>query len=83
MLTYTQQLWQQGMKKGVERGMQEGVQQGLQQGERSMLLKLLKRRFGERTVRSYEDKILEASSADIERWAENILAAKTIEEVFS
>lgn len=67
MLTYTQQLWQQG----------------IEQGESKLLLKQLKRRFAEKATSAYEAKLMRASSSEIERWAENILDAKTIEEVFS
>jgi len=66
MLTYTQRLWQDG----------------IEQGESKLLLKQLKRRFAEKVTRAYEAKLMQASSSEIERWAENILDAKTIEEVF-
>ncbi|HLR18097.1 MAG TPA: DUF4351 domain-containing protein [Alcanivoracaceae bacterium] len=90
MTSYTQQLFergiQQAMQEGVQQGMEQGVQQGLaqgqEQGERQLLLRQLKRRFGAQSVRTYEAKLLRASTSDIERWAENILDAKTIEEVF-
>jgi len=79
MLTYTQQLWQQGRLEGK----QEGKLEGIGRGERQLLLKQLKRRFADKATRTYETKVMQANSTDIERWAINILDAKTIEEVFS
>lgn len=91
MLTYTQRLWQQGKQEGVQLGRQEGrlegklegKLEGIGQGERELLLKQLKRRFANKATRVYEAKVMQANSTDIERWAINILDAKTIEEVFS
>ena len=87
MLTYTQRLWQEGKQEGVQLGRQEGrlegKREGIGQGERELLLKQLKRRFAKKATRVYEAKVMQANSIDIERWAINILDAKTIEEVFS
>ena len=38
---------QQGLQEGRQQGLQEGRQQGLQQGERRLLLRQIRRRFGE------------------------------------
>ena len=70
-------------KRLVEESAKQSLQQGLEQGERLLLLKLLKRRFTKQAAQAYENKLLQASSKDIERWAENILDAETIEEVFA
>jgi len=83
MLTYTQQLWQQGRLEGKQEGRLEGKREAIGQGERELLLKQLKRRFANKATRVYEAKIMQANNTDIERWAINILDAKTIEEVFS
>src|SRR5699024_5694831 len=70
-------------KRLAEESAKQSLQQGLEQGERLLLLKLLKRRFTKQAAQAYENKLLQASSKDIERWAENILDAETIEEVFA
>lgn len=63
-------------------GIQEGIQQGMQQGEILVLRKLLTRRFGELPA-AIERRLSQASSAELESWAENILDAQTLEEVFT
>lgn len=64
-----------------EEGIQQGMQQGMELGERSVLLKLLKRRFA-KEAQSYESKVAMADQQDLERWLDNILDADTIEDVF-
>lgn len=65
-----------------ERLLGEGRQQGRQEGEQALLAKQLNRRFGplDNTV---ELRLQRASSEELERWAENILDAQTLDEVFA
>ena len=56
-------------------------QEGLQEGERTVLERLLQRRFGTLSPEITE-KLSVASSVDLENWAENVLDAKTLDEVF-
>jgi hypothetical protein len=66
----------------IERkGIQQGMQQGIQQGEVFILKRLLKRRFGELPVQ-LEQRLNEASIGELESWAEHILSANTLEDVF-
>ena len=60
---------------------QEGRQEGLQEGERTVLKRQLQRRFGTLSPEITE-KLSVASSVDLENWAENVLDAKTLDEVF-
>ncbi len=62
-------------------GMQRGMQQGRVEGERAVLERLLHRRFG---ILSPEiaQRLNQASVADLETWAENLLDANTLEDVF-
>ena len=62
-------------------GMQQGKQEGKQEGEGYLLLRQIKRRFSQ-LPDWVEEKITQATTDQIEQWADNILDATTIEEVF-
>ncbi|WP_140048519.1 DUF4351 domain-containing protein [Thioflexithrix psekupsensis] len=62
-------------------GMTEGERKGQTNGERGIFMRLLKKRFGKLPY-SVESKIENATSAQLEQWALNILDAKTMEDVF-
>ncbi len=64
------------------KAMEKGVAQGVAQGSLSILLKQLNHRFGELDQAALE-KLREASPEQLERWAENVLDARTLEEVFT
>lgn len=66
-MAYISSFERKAMEKGVERG---------------ILLKQLNRRFGELPP-SVLDKLHAASPEQLECWAENILVAETLEEVFT
>ncbi|MCE3238526.1 MAG: putative transposase, partial [Gammaproteobacteria bacterium] len=64
-----------------QRGVQQGMQQGMQQGEAALLLRLMQSRFG--TVPSfYTQRIMGANSETLLAWGNNILTAKTLDEMF-
>ncbi len=60
----------------------EGRQEGRQEGERTVLERLLQRRFGVLPPEITE-KLNEASSTELENWAENVLDAEKLEDVFN
>lgn len=60
----------------------KAMKKGLTQGSLSILLKQLNHRFGELDQAALE-KLHGASPDQLERWAENILDARTLEEVFT
>ena len=62
-------------------GMQRGMQKGRVEGERAVLERLLHRRFG---ILSPEvaQRLNQAPATDLEAWAENLLDANTLEDVF-
>lgn len=66
----------------TERLLTQGRQQGMQQGELAVLSRLLARRFGPLDTATAE-RLQQASPAELERWADNILDARTLDEVFS
>ena len=67
--------------EGIQQGMQRGMQQGRVEGERAVLERLLHRRFGILSP-DIAQRLNQASAADLETWAENLLDADTLEDVF-
>ena len=76
---------EQGMQQGIERGVQQGIEQGMNrgrvEGERALLRRQLRRRFGVLSPETVE-RVDQASARDLESWAENVLDAGTLDEVF-
>ena len=70
------------VKSWKEGWIEQGLEQGLEQGERALLLRLLTRRFGPLDKQT-ESRLQQASGAELERWADNILDACTLEDVFT
>ncbi len=66
----------------TEEGIQRGLQQGLQQGESRVLKRQLVTAFGT-LPKHLEEKLEAASTDDIELWAERILTAQCLDEVFA
>lgn len=66
----------------LNEGIQKGVQKGRQEGELNVLLRLLTRRFGPLDAAT-EQRLQETSSEELERWADNILDAASLDEVFA
>ena len=64
-----------------QEGMERGVRQGRVEGERAVLERQLRRRFGRLSPQAAE-RLRRASAADLEIWADNVLDADTLDEVF-
>jgi len=62
-------------------GIEKGLQQGLQEGEVIMLKRLLTRRFGSLPAWA-EQRLEQASPEELEVWADRLLEAQQLEEVF-
>ena len=62
-------------------GMERGMEQGRVEGERAVLERQLKRRFGLLPPAAAE-RLGGASADDLETWAENVLDAETLSDVF-
>ena len=74
MTTWSQSLLMQGHQKGIQEGRQEG--------EAAILLRQLVRRFGPLGAATIE-RVQTASSAQLEQWADNILDARSLDEVLA
>ena len=77
MASLSERLRAEGMGKGVEMGMAEGVKTG----ERAVLIRQLNLRFGplsDETLMRLND----AGQQQLETWADRILDAGTLDEVF-
>ena len=68
-------------EKGLEKGLKQGLEQGLRRGEAQLLLRQLTRRFGT-LPNEIQQRLDQASTTELEQWADNILDATTLEEVF-
>lgn len=77
MAGLTERLLQEGMEKGIHQGMQEGMQQG----SLGVLLRLITRRFGPLDS-STRQRLQQATVQELECWADNILDAQTLDDVF-
>ncbi len=67
--------------KGEEKGLQKGLQKGLLEGEALVLRRQLRKRFGELPDWA-QAKLANASTDELESWAEAILDAKTLQAAF-
>ena len=72
---------EEGMQRGMQQGMQQGMQRGRVEGERALLERQLRRRFGLLSP-EIAARLGRASAADLETWAENVLDAPTLDDVF-
>jgi flagellar biosynthesis/type III secretory pathway protein FliH len=73
---------EQGLEQGMEQGMEKGRKQGMQQGGASLLKRLLLNRFDQ--LPQWIDQRLEnASRQELEGWADRVLDAQRLEDVFS
>lgn len=62
--------------------LEEGREEGLAQGRAEVLLKLLRLKFGS-LPESAEEKVRQASLEELDRWAERVLSAQSLEETLA
>lgn len=67
----------------INQGIQQGLEQGHQQGIRTMLLKLLRQRFGSQVDARVEQRLAAASTEQLETWTERVLSAATLGELLA
>jgi predicted transposase YdaD len=68
--------------KGRAEGIAEGIAEGKAEGKAETLMRQLRRRFGDLPA-AVEQRLRSATIADLDRWADRILDAATLEAVFS
>ncbi len=71
--------WEQ---KAHEEGIEKGIEQGIEQGEAEVLLRQLKQKFGAVSGEILR-RVDQAESEQLLTWAERILTAERIEDVFA
>ncbi len=69
-------------KKYAAEGRKEGLKEGLEEGQRKILIRQLTLKFGE-LPDGILQRIRAADAEYLERWAERILVARTIDDVFA
>ncbi len=72
----------QGLQQGIDQGIDRGIAQGIDRGASLILKRQLTRRFGplnEERLKSID----QASREQLEVWAERILSAQSLDQVFS
>ena len=70
-----------GEARGVQLGLEQGIEQGIHRGEAAVLKRQLKRRYGD-LPEWVEERLAQASREELESWADRVLDAKRLEDVF-
>lgn len=78
-MTQWTETWKQ---QGLELGLEQGLKKGEVIGQEKLLKKLMRKRFGNLFDARFQDRLRNATPEQLERWADRILDAGTIEEVF-
>ena len=71
-----------GEQRGEQRGEKRGEKRGEQRGAASVLKRLLTRRF-EQLPAWAEERLENASRDEIEHWADRVIDAESLEQVFA
>jgi hypothetical protein len=81
VIEWTKEWKEEGLQEGIQQGVQQGMQQGMQLGEAAILMRLLMRRFGP-LPEGVQTQLKQAPTEQLERWAERVLEATRLEDVF-
>ena len=71
---------EQGIERGIEQGIQTGLREGQLEGRAAMLSRLLQLKFGD-LPETLQQRLAQASEAELDLWAERILFADSLEQV--
>jgi flagellar biosynthesis/type III secretory pathway protein FliH len=82
-LMQTQDIVETWRQEAIQEGVKKGVKQGVQQGECAVLLRQLRKRFGDAVDAHVEQRVATASIEQIDLWTMRILSAATLAEVFA
>ena len=69
-------------RDALEEGLKRGHKQGVKQGEVSLLKRQLRHRF-DRLPQWIDQRLKQASRQELESWAERVLDAESLDEVFA
>jgi len=72
----------EGRLEGKREGKREGKLEGKREGEAAILLRLINRKFGAEVSDAYRDRVEQADAETLLHWAERVLTADSIDEVF-
>ena len=75
---WTEEWKQQGLEQGIE----QGIEQGVPLGEAKLLRRQLTRRFGSLPL-WVEERLGNATEAELESWADRILESRNLNDVFA
>ena len=80
-MTGAQMLIEQGKAEGLAKGRAEGRAEGEAKGKAELLLRLLRRKYGKLPA-GVTKRLRGAASGDLDRWADRVMTAASLEEVF-
>ena len=63
-------------------GIEKGKREGKLEGEAAMLLRLMGRKYGPNALGAYRERVERADTETLLEWAERVLTAETVDEVF-
>jgi predicted transposase YdaD len=69
-------------ERGREQGRQEGRQEGRHEGQATLLLALIRAKYGQ-VPEAVESRVRQGREGELVRWAERILTANSIEALFT
>ncbi len=81
-MRYVTSIERLGREEGLLEGIQKGRQEGQQEGQVKVLRRQLTRRFEQLPAWALE-RLEQSTPADLERWADRILDARRLEDVFA
>ena len=82
-MTVAERLEKRGEARGLLEGEAKGRMEGETTGRNAILSRLLSKRFGLNTLDiRMQERLRNASPEQLDRWAERILDAKTVDDVF-
>jgi predicted transposase/invertase (TIGR01784 family) len=82
VMTVAQRYIEQGRQQGIEQGRQQAIDQ-VRQRVQGLLLRMLRKRFGDAVDAHVEERIAKASLEEVEAWSEQVLSATTLDAVFA
>ena len=80
-VTLYERILREGEARGIAKGIEEGIEKGIEKGEATLLEKMLRLKFGELPA-DIRTRLADAKTPELERWAERILSAQSLSDVF-